>query len=263
MITAPTIHTPVDYNDEHHLYTYEGRRYWSATQIVEKFYEKFDRHQRATAYAAKNGGTAEYWLEQWDSKRDKSLVRGNSIHNREELILQSRMIDVRNGQVLPVHGESVTDIDPWSERPDGVYTERLLWHHGYKAAGRADKIILETSAMSFTGTSPVTVVRIAHIEDHKTNEALKKISYQYKDGSFKMMYPPVAHLMDCTFIHYELQLSLYMLMLEYQGFQPGKMTIIHYPHPTDENPHPAREYHDVRYLKKEVVLMLTYLNRAA
>jgi hypothetical protein len=264
--TTPTIHIPVEYDDPRHLYGLGiGKpgfiRYWSSTQVVEKFYEKFDARPRAEAYAAKHGGTPEYWLEQWADNRDKSLVRGNTIHSREEMILQSRMIDIKDGTVLPVHGEMIADTTPWIERPDGVYTERLLWHHGYRIAGRADKIILETPHSCWIDGQLHSEYRVAHIEDHKTNKELKKVGFQFKNGTFKMMRPPIAHLMDCNFVHYELQLSLYMFMLEYQGFRPGKMTVIHYPHPTDENPHPEKEYHDVRYLKKEVVTMLAFLNR--
>jgi hypothetical protein len=241
----------VEYEDSAHQYSLEGIRYRSASQIVGMFHEKFDAVAVATKYAAKNGGTPEYWMSEWKNKCDVSLERGNTIHDANELALNARMIDIVNGKELVVQGDRYDDTYPWFERPDGVYTERKLWHHGYRCAGRSDKVILRTAES----------VRYADVEDYKTNAEIKMVSYQYKSGQFKMMNPPLGHIMDCNFWHYTLQLSIYMFMLEYQGFTPGQMHIIHYPHPTQEHPKPERIRIPVEYRKREVIAMLTFLNR--
>lgn len=244
---------PVDYNDAAHLYSMGGSRYTSASQLVEKFTNPFDAIQVATNYALKHGQTPEYWMQKWKQKNEASKVRGNRIHDANEVALHGRMIDIFQGSQLPVQGEFINETVPWFDRPDGVYTEQKLWHHGYKIAGRADKIILTSS--------PLVTCRYANIEDYKTNESLNFESYQFKNGSHKMMKPPIAYLQDCNWIHYCLQLSAYMFMLEYQGFLPGTMTITHYPHPTEEDPHPEKKKYEVPYLKKEIVLMCNFINR--
>lgn len=238
---------PVDYNDDEHLYSLGAERYLSATQVVEKFCNPFpeDAHIK---YAEKHGNTPEYWKEQWEITKQLSLVRGNRIHDSNELVDHGRMLDFYKGQQLNVIGGAVIDDDPWINRPDGVYTERKLWHHGYRIAGRADKIILLTNHE--------TGQRFAHVVDYKTNRKLDKESYQFKNGTYKMMRPPLGHIMDSNWWHYQLQLSLYMFMLEYQGFTPGEMGIIHYPHEGD------KETHAVQYLKREVLKMLSYLRAA-
>ena len=234
---------PVDYNDAQHAYSYAGQRYISASQIVEKFTQPFNSLEVATRYAEKNGFTAEYWMDVWEKNKQDSLVRGNFIHDAQETSLHGRMIDIFGGKQVNVIGDSVVETDPWILRPDGVYTERKLWHHGYKIAGRSDKIILSTE----------NFVRYAHVEDYKSNKKLDKESYQFKNGSYKMMKPPLGHLMDCNFNHYQLQLSLYMFMLEYQGFKPGTIRIIHIPHEG------GRQVHECQYLKREVVNIMRYL----
>jgi hypothetical protein len=246
---------PVDYDDAEHRYSLSGQRYLSATQVIEKFKNPFNPKEASEKFAAKNGATPEYWRQQWEAQKEAACDRGNMIHEANEIALHGRMIDTWDGKVHPVLGDMIAESDPWIERPDGVYIERKLWHHGYQVAGRADKIILLTDRE--------TGIRYAHIDDYKTNKELKKTSYQFKgSGNYKMMKPPLGHVMDCNWFHYQLQLSLYMFMLEYQGFAPGKMKLTYYPHPSEENPSPRPEPHPVTYMKREVVNMLNFLRRA-
>lgn len=245
---TPTKDTVVHYDDPTHVYSYGGVRYLSSSQIVEKFTQPFDTWAVAEKYACKNGMTAEYWVEQWTKIKDDSLVRGNTIHDANDLSLNARMIDVIDGEVVPVVGDYYDDSYPWFQRPDGVYTERMLWHHGYKIAGRSDKIRLRTE----------NGIRYADVEDYKTNKSIDLESFKPYKGKHKMMLYPVNYIMDCNAMHYNLQLSIYMFMLEYQGFVPGKMRIIHYPHPFGlQQPPPV--YYEMSYLKREVVTILNHL----
>jgi len=254
--------TPVDYNDAQHLYSYAGRKYTSASQTVELFANEFKTQEVAERYAAKHGMTPEYWIQKWAEKNAASKVRGNAIHEANETALQGAMIAKVENRIMPVIGDTIMDEQPWYTRPDGVYLERKLWHHGYFIAGRADKIILRTEYDDLNNLSERRIQRrYADIEDYKTNEKLDWKSYQYKSGSYKMMKPPLAHLMDCNGTHYKLQLSIYMFMLEYQGFTPGNITVIHYPHPTEDNPNPKPIRYPIEYMKKEVVLMVNFMNR--
>ena len=41
------------------------------------------------------------------------------------------------------------------------------------------------------------------------------------------MKPPVNHLMDCNYIHYELQISMYAWMLQQFGFVPRNLAFHH------------------------------------
>jgi len=250
--------TPVDYNDSAHLYSLGGIRYTSASQLVEKFTNEFDTDTIAENYARKHGMTAAYWKDKWATKNEKSKIRGNNIHDQQELILKSRQIDFYENRQMPVHDGMILETDPWISRPDGVYTEAKLWHHGYKIAGRSDKVILLTEYPIEHANPYERVKRYAFIEDYKTNEKLAFESYQFRDGRRKMMKPPIAHIQDCNWWHYCLQLSIYMLMLGYQGFLPGKMSITHFPHPTPDNPNPKPVKYDVPYLKKEAVSMASF-----
>ena len=257
-----TRNTVVQYDDPSHTYSLNGKQYLSASQIVGLFSQPFDGPAVAARYAAENGFTPEYWLAKWEEKKNKSLVRGNTIHDANDLSLNARMIDVIDGEVIPVRGDIYDDSYPWYQRPDGVYTERMLWHHGYNIAGRSDKVVRRTHhhKLPLDNSQAAHIVRLADVEDYKTNEKLEFVSYRFRNGRYKMMLEPLSHVMDCNMAHYTLQLSLYMFMLEYQGFEPGRMYIKHYPHPTEENPNPKPVYHNLTYMKREVIAMLNHIN---
>ena len=252
---------PVQYDDKLHAYSCEGIRYTSASQLPEKFTNPFPKDAHI-AYAAKHGMTPEYWLNQWATKNEKSKIRGNNIHDYNEEITHARQIVQFEDVILPVHvREEVLEM-PWIDRPDGVYTEQMTWHHGFKIAGRMDKVLLTTQKIKDNRSErPIKHLRYAHIEDYKTNERIDFESYQFKNGSHKMMKPPVGHLQDCNWIHYCIQQSAYMLMMEYQGFLPGSITITHYPHPTADSPNPLPVKYSVPYMKKEVISMCNFINR--
>lgn len=243
----------VTYRDEDHTYWCRGRRYISATQILEMFKNKFDTEGKALAFADKHGATPEKWKDEWAGKRDTSLVRGNSIHAQREEITLSRGMEVHHGKPFPVPNPALFPAaTPLSQMPDGIYTEQLVYHHGFGIAGRIDKVVLETIARG----------RRSDVDDYKTNRIIKMHGFGYPKAP-EMMKPPIAHLEDCTYIHYTLQVSLYMLMLEYMGFQPGTQRIIHFPHVPEMAPPgalaPLPVPYIVPYLKKDVTSMLNYL----
>jgi hypothetical protein len=253
----------IDYDDSTHTYSYRGRRYLSATQLIEHFSHEFKTKEQAEAYAYKHGQTAEYWMEQWNMIRDRSLRRGNRIHNQREDLIFNRSMDVAFGKPRRVQNIALYPDTPLSELPDGIYPELMVWDHRYGIAGRSDKIILESEPT--THLHMAMPLRRAHIEDYKTNRFIKMKSWMEKDGSFKMMKVPLTDVMDCDWWHYQLQLSLYMFMLEYHGFRPGRMQIIHFPHIPAEAPPGATDPPTVTYpclyLRDHVTSMLDHLKR--
>lgn len=224
------------YDDASHTYytMVNGRRivYVSATTLISKYKQPFDSKAVAIKYAEKYGQTPEYWIKQWAKVSKDACNYGTAVHNVKERLeyeLSPNTIDTSQVRMLNYHALS-----------DGIYPELKLWHHDWKIAGRSDKCIVET----------VNGKRFMHIEDYKTNKELKQQSYQYKDGTFKMMKPPIAHIQDCNMQHYTLQLSLYQYMAEYLGFIPGYRKIIHIPNVGEET------VYETEYLRKDIQKIL-------
>ena len=67
------------------------------------------------------------------------------------------------------------------------------------------------------------------ITTHNTNKKIDKESFKNWEGLSKRMLDPIAHLDDCNFMHYSLQLSMYMHMILKHNptLKPGKLIIQH------------------------------------
>lgn len=209
---------------EHKYYNGQGVEYISVTQLLAKYKQPFDSLKIATRYAEKNGKTAEYWMALWENGKNKACDRGHVFHDHKEEILHGRGVDVVKRAVRMVRNQYIY---PQAESnlynlPDGIYAELQMWDDAYKLAGTGDKIHIETLGLGY---------RYVDIDDHKTNKRIDLRSYQFQDGSHKMMLHPVGHMMDCNLTHYELQISFYAYMLEKQGFIPRTLTFTHYPPP--------------------------------
>jgi len=263
-MTTPTVNhdQPVQFDPYKHSYTSGGKRYVSATQIVEQFTEEFDAEERSEYMAWRYGNTPEYWKQKWRSGNQESLVRGSKLHtNKEREMYRKGFIQLNfTPHRLPFPVLHPTTIS-YHALPDGIYPEIMLWRHDFKIAGKSDKVLI------YSETSPVAMdygARYADVEDYKTNKAIRMHGWQNKDGSFRKMLAPLTHLDDCEFNDYALQLSIYQFMLEYFGFKPGRRRIIHFPHKIegfDRAPKPVP--YELPYLRDEVIAMLNHLNTAA
>ena len=242
----------IQYDDKLHRYSFRGTRYLSATQVLDLVKPKFEAEEIAKQYAKKAGRTKEDWLDTWDDIRDASLDRGNAIHNMHEYIINNRSIDVVHGRPLRVRNPELFPHLSLKDYPDGVYTERIVWDHRFQIAGRCDKFAIET----------VKDKRYVHIDDYKTNRLIRFTSYHDKEKGYKMLLPPLDHLMACEAVVYNLQLSLYMHMFMCQGFHPGNMRIIHFPHIPKMAPPGARQpdpvVYDMKFLHDDILTLLRY-----
>lgn len=244
----------VQYNHAEHIYTYRGERYLSATQVLGLVKQKFEAETVAEEYAKKAGRTAEDWIQSWDKTRDKSLVRGNAIHDLREFITNNRSIDIFHGKAMPVrNADRFPPVLPFISYPDGIYTERMVWDHQYKIAGRCDKFAFETIGKH----------RYVHIDDYKTNRLIRFTSfYNPSTQKYKMLLPPLDHLMDCEAVVYGLQLSIYAKMFMSHGFRVGELRIIHFPHIPSEAPpgakQPEPKIYNMEFMGKDVRTLLDY-----
>jgi hypothetical protein len=124
----------------------------------------------------------------------------------------------------------------------GTYLEVILYHKNYEIAGTADKIeVFEDNSINIT--------------DYKTKKSIDKNSLQIYDPKTyqrvpKMMYSPVAHLEDCNWNHYCLQLSMYAFFLETCGYTVRELILEHAIFENNLVVDIVR--HEVPYLRKEV-----------
>jgi hypothetical protein len=243
------------YNDEKHIYYNQDREiYDSPSKILRKYKQPFNTKEVAESYAKKHGETPEYWISKWKNKNETAIDRGHNIHNTKEVESNEAGIEKIGGAVRRVQNADLITITDLLQLPDGVYNEFNIWNHGRKIAGRPDKIVLET----------INSKRYASIYDFKTNGSIDKISYQYKNGNYKMLLGPVSHIMDSNWNHYSIQLSIYQWILEAAGFIPANRELIHIQHPVEfivGTIQPPDTPYPVPYMKSEVLNILEDYNK--
>ena len=217
----------VTFLEEPHVYLNEqNQRYLSVTQLLDKFKNKFDPHTQALTSIANPkskyfGMSYQDVRTQWDKAGEDARTRGTAFHKaKEDNHIQSALSIPEKGfvgnpaMIIPEEDSNV--MTDYTELPDGIYSELILWDHRWKLAGIADKIIIDGDYFD--------------VEDYKTNKEIKTTSYYKKGEGYQMLQFPLNHLMDCHLVHYELQLGLYAYMFaKLSGKKPRKITILHHP----------------------------------
>lgn len=271
----------VAYNDAEHKYIEKntGMVCVSATSLIHKFTQPFDAtfwscakalealvtpEQFASVkeelyrkkkfddkYVTKFGIQPEEFIQKkyeildaWKTKNEVACERGTAIHKMHEDRHMSG--NTKELQHLGLGGTfklyTTNKIIP---RESGIYPELLIHRISedgkLRIAGQADLVIID-------GTD-------VHLLDYKTNAEIKKSSYYNPTTRQRqMMQYPLNNIQDCNYMHYQLQLSLYMWMIlkAHPELTPKSLTIIHYDHKD------KMTLYDIPYLEKDVERMLAY-----
>jgi len=171
-------------------------------------------------------------LNSWEDANLKSINKGNQYHERREAMSYEQGFEVNpfTGGKFQItespSGEKTNLISNLYNLQDGFYPELLIWNSDTLIAGQADKVFIETVGDN----------RYVDIDDYKTNKQIKKSSYKNQK-----MKPPLSHLMDCNYTHYNLQISFYAWMLEEFGFHVRNLSFHHF-----------NQMYKLKYLRSEV-----------
>lgn len=166
-----------------------------------------------------------YILEEWRINNEKSLTKGNILHNYKEYeaISNKQYTNPFTNNILPVikhyDWDEVTNIKKslldLNNLSTGYYPELILYYtildnNGEELTilGQADKVFIEENKF--------------YIDDFKSNKEIKF------ENNFQKMLDPISHLDNCNFNHYKLQLSIYSWILIQYGYEYAGSQITHY-----------------------------------
>jgi hypothetical protein len=194
-----------------HAYTFEGRPLPSVSSVLEAFKRPFDALHHSARKARQRGVPQSVVLREWETKRDASTDLGHGVHDIAEAAVWDR-------STLPAD-DALPQVRALAEflasRPglEPLATEvQIAWPEG-DIAGTLDLLARQDGRVFLC--------------DWKTNAAIESTS-TFRDA---WMLPPVAHLSDCNGVHYELQLSLYQVILwEQYGLRVDGRVLIHLRH---------------------------------
>jgi hypothetical protein len=244
----------------------------SVTTLVGHFKQPFDADaiSKRSATSKKSkwfGMTPEEIKQVWANEANRATTLGTWYHNQREADICELDTMTKEGVEVPVFRP--TEIDgikyaPAQKLMQGVYPEHMVFLKSAGICGQSDYVDV--------------VNDYVNILDYKTNKEIKTESFKNWEGVSQKMKGPLAHLDDCNFMHYALQLSTYMYMIlkHNHKLKPGKMVLHHIKFEEAgrdkfDNPIAALDSYgnpivkevipyEVPYLKDEVIGMIKYLH---
>ena len=136
---------------------------------------------------------------------------------------------------------------------------------------------IPTKCIAVDSASHTYLFGYSYIKTHNTSKTIDLESfYDSRNQKYATLNAPLNHIMDCNFMKYSLQLSMYAFFLEKYGFTPRNLTINHLiiKKWDEEPPISEPKYHihfenskyyvadeilyPVTYMKKEVKSLLQY-----
>jgi hypothetical protein len=250
----------------------ENIQWLSVTSFVGLFKQEFDPITQSIK-SSKNTRSKWYGMSPeeiqavWNGESLRSTDLGTWYHNQRESDFMGLDTIQREGLALPIikpmmDGEK--KIAPAQNLTPGVYPEHFVYLKSAGLCGQSDRVEV--------------IGPYVDIIDYKTNKEIKTQSWRNFEGLSQKMIGPVAHLDDCNFNHYALQLSLYMyiiqkhnhnlkprnLMLQHIAFEESGVDKFGYPiAKKDDQGNPIVKAvipYKVPYLKKEVQDMIKWLS---
>ena len=243
----------------------------SVTSLISQFKQPFDA-EKMSVKSSKNkkskwyGMTPEAIKEAWKNEANRATTLGTWYHNQREKDLCSFETIERQNQCIPIYKPVEVGgikFSPNQKIENGVYPEHLVYLRSAGICGQSDLVEVVNNEV--------------YITDYKTNKEIKTEGYISWDGVRQVLSSPLSHLDDCNYIHYALQLSMYMyIILKHNPkLKPGEMILHHilfeeagkdrYGNPIaarDSNGDPIVTDivpYVVPYLKQEVIQILHWL----
>ena len=195
----------------------------SVTSLISQFKQEFDA-EKMSVKSSKNkkskwyGMTPEEIKKAWKNEATRATTLGTWYHNEREKDLCSFSTIERQNITVPI----VKPIEsfgikysPDQKITDGVYPEHLVYLRSAGICGQSDLVEVINGEVFIT--------------DYKTNKEIKTQGYVSWDGKAQKLSSPLAHLDDCNYIHYALQLSMYMFIILKHNpkLRPGTMVLHH------------------------------------
>lgn len=166
----------------------------SVTAITAKYFAPFDKFAIAQKLVSSNlkyiGMDVNELIEKWDAKRDY----GTKVHNEIEQKLKFQKEPTEQKAI-----DGLNWLESYRQKSDiKIYSEVIIYSKEFKIAGSIDILAHDKVTDTYD------------IIDWKTSKSIDKVSFNGKMGT----HPITAHLMDCKFVNYSMQLSFYRYLLE-------------------------------------------------
>lgn len=206
----------LDFDEDKHTYFVDNKPLkTSVSGVIKSFYTPYPAKEEARRIAESSnragvqnkytGMSTQDILKLWKEINLESTTRGSRVH----LFGENYPF---NKSLIPQCSQEKAIVKFWSSVPEHFIVAALelrMYHFTKLFGGTADILFFDTKTQTYI------------IADYKTNADL------FKNYNQKKMLAPFDDLLDCPFSHYEIQLSLYQILLEQIGVKVSRRVIIH------------------------------------
>lgn len=225
------------FDSVHHTYTYQTRKLYPVTKIIEQFFKPFDIEYWARVKAPKLGMPVNGVIAMWKAKGEEAAKKGTLLHQRIDDFLHNKEITT-NDQDFKLFKifYSSCQLNPYR-------TEWTIYDETSGIAGTVD--LLDYTNGKYT------------IYDWKRSDKIVKNCEVIKNYGTEMGLFPINDLENTAYWHYTLQLSFYRYILETKysiEISDSKLVILH---PENQLPYVL----SVPYMKTQVLKMIEQLNK--
>jgi ATP-dependent exoDNAse (exonuclease V) beta subunit len=203
-------HDAIKFDQAAHTYRLGRVQLSSVSSVLKRLKPEFDRERISQRCAAKRGITQAAILAEWDKTRDDALAKGTLLHSCIEATLCGR------------------PIPPHRALPELAYWQDWWLGHKMRYTPRKTEYVVGSLELGIAGTMDALMVdqdtaQLA-VLDWKTGKEFRT-SNQYGER----LLAPFQDLDNCEQETYSLQVSLYRLLLERDGYTPscGGGLIVH------------------------------------
>lgn len=177
----------------------------SVSSFIKEFHPHFDAETIAHFVAKKEGKTKAQVLKEWKDIADEACENGTRVHLFGEKYMEG-------WNPIPTCPKEEAVVKFWKGVPSRykiLIPELQMYHFKYNYAGTADIILYDTQTDTLV------------IADYKTNKDL------FKNHKEQKMLGEFTHLLDSPYNKYQIQLSMYQILLEQTGYKVSKRIIVY------------------------------------
>lgn len=205
----------ITFEEGPHTYTDDrGEFYKSFTTLIHDYFPQFDAAKVAARVAPRRGKTVPELLQEWAEAGEEACDYGTRTHENCEYRMKGMPEPnaARDDRERNTFANAAAVVDWLKSKYLFIAAEKILFSPRCFVAGTVDLLMADGNVL--------------WILDYKTNKVIKRTGRDKGLG-------PLAHLSNCNFEHYAMQLSLAEVVAKMEGYIPRDTVchraLIHFP----------------------------------
>ena len=200
----------LEFKAKGHTYSHRGKKLKPVSNVVGEFHEEFDTKTHAARVAKREGVSVESIIKMWADNGEQAAQFGTDTHDYAEMYAKWKFFGGPKPRA-PRNGHEIAAIRYLDNLPKHIVPVGLevrMFSEAFDFAGTCDLLLYNYKTQKY------------RLADYKTNKDI------FKNYNGNLMYPPFQWILDMPYNHYQLQLSLYHMILQECGYEVESREIV-------------------------------------